>query len=144
MRRILFDTWEQARAASPFFIAEDGVGIWLDDASGALAGRRIDVVRDALHVPSVTRSGQPLSLAVRAEALGQAARLGLRDQHAAIGYWTLSDSGIVQEEAVVIVFSATAVDRVRLRALADWLLVAGDQDAVAIEVAGRVEQISRT
>ena len=143
MHRILFDTWEQARAASPFFISEDGVGIWLDDATGALGGHRIDVVRDALHVPSVTRTGEPLSSAIRAEALDRATRLGLREQHAAIGYWTLSDSGIVQEEAVIIVFSATAVDRLRLRALADWLLVAGEQDAVAIEVAGRVEQVRR-
>ncbi len=38
-------------------------------------------------------------VAIRAEALDRATRLGLRERHAAIGYWTLSDSGIVQEEA---------------------------------------------
>ncbi len=143
MRRILFDSIQTAHAASPYFIAEDGVGIWLgtDDEGLLAAGRSIEVVRDALHVPSLKRTGQPVSLAVRAEALGLAERIGLRQRHAATGYWTLSETGELQTESVVIVFSPTPVERQRLEALATWLLRAADQDAVAIEIAGVVVHV---
>ncbi|HRE30232.1 MAG TPA: hypothetical protein PK954_26560 [Anaerolineales bacterium] len=145
MRRIFFDSLDDARAVSPFFIAEEGVGIWLGtDDEELLVGRRtLALARDALHVPSLTRAGQPISLAVRNAALERAERLGLRERHAAIGYWTLSDTRELQEEPVDIVFSREGVDPVELQHLAAWLLVAAEQDAVAFELSGRVVHVRR-
>ncbi len=145
MRRLIFDTLEQARAISPYFIAEAGLGIWLgtDDEVLLAAGHVIELERDALHVPSLTRAGAPVALAVRAEAIGLAERIGLRDRHVARGYWTLSGTGQLQEEAVIIAYSAAAIEAARLMGLAEWLLIAADQDAVAFEVRGRVRHVER-
>ena len=145
MKRVIFDSIQSARATSPYFIDEEGLGIWLgtDDPAQLAAGRAIEVVRDALHVPSVTRTGAPLSIAVRAEAIGLAGRIGLRGRHLATGYWTLSHNGELQTEPVLIVFSTTAVNADSLRQVALWLLERGDQDAVAIELRGRVSVVGR-
>lgn len=145
MKRVVFDSIQAAHAVSPYFIDEDGFGIWLgtDDAAQLAAGSVVEVVRDALHVPSVTRTGVPLSIAVRAEAIGLAGRIGLRERHTATGYWTLSDSGELQTESVLIVFSSTSVSAEGLHKVAAWLLERADQDAVAIEVRGRVKVVTR-
>ncbi len=145
MKRVIFDSIQAAHAVSPHFIDEAGLGIWLgsDDPAQLQAGQAVDVVRDALHVPSVTRTGVPLSIAVRAEAIGLAGRIGLHERHTATGYWTLSHSGELQTESVLIVFSSTAVNAEGLQKVAAWLLERADQDAVAIEVRGRVRVVKR-
>ena len=145
MRRRLFNTVADAQSATPFFISEEGVGIWLgtDEESVLAGGQTVVITRDALHVPSLTRTGQPVPSIVRAEALKRAERLGLRERHTATGYWTLSETGALQEEAVIIVFGDATLDRHGLEALAHWLLVAADQDAVALEVEGRVWHLRR-
>jgi hypothetical protein len=145
MRRRLFDSLADAQSATSFFISEDGVGIWLgtDEESVLAGGQTVVIRRDALYVPTLTRTGQPVPSIVRAKALERAERLGLRERHAAIGYWTLSETGELQEESVDIVLSREPVDRAALEHLAVWLLEAAEQDAVAYEVSGRVEHVRR-
>lgn len=143
MARVIFPTIEAARAASPFFIDEHGVGIWLEtaDPTQLTLGRAIDVVREAIHLPTLTRGGNPVPPKVQTEALARARELGLSEQHPAEGYWTLSTPGDLQHERVTIAFSLVPIAPAPVRALARWLLQAADQDAVAIEVGGRVEHI---
>lgn len=145
MKRVIFDTTASARAVSPYFIDEEGLGVWLgtEDPAQLAAGKVVEVVRDAIHVPSVTRAGTPLSIAVRAEAIGLAGRIGLRERHTATGYWTLSHNSELQTEHVLIVYSLAAVNADGLQKVAAWLLEHADQDAVAIEVRGKVRVVKR-
>ncbi len=143
MARVIFPSIAAARAASPFFIDEHGVGVWLETADPVqlTLGRAINVVREAIHLPTLTKAGSPVPRQVQTEALARARGLGVLEQHPAEGYWTLSTTGDLQHELVTIAFSLVPIAPAPVRALARWLLQAADQDAVAIEVGGRVEHI---
>ena len=71
----------------------------------------------------------------------RAASIGLRQVRNATGYWTLISSGILQKEDVKIAFSHNRIDLAALRRLAREIILCTNQEAVAIEVQGRVEQI---
>lgn len=138
--RFLFDSIETARRHSPFFIEEDGLGIWLFSDRTDLPDDlpRLAIGRDAIHLPSVEKSGAPLPDDLILSFLSAARALGLSKTHRARGYWTLSDSGELQDEDVLIAFSDTPVDPNALHTLAVRVLETGKQDAVAYEVGGRV------
>ena len=71
----------------------------------------------------------------------KAAKIGLDKNRRATGYWTLSTSGELQSEEVLIAFSDQGVQYDLLRNLASEIIRYTNQDAVAIEVSGRVEQL---
>ncbi len=103
-------------------------------------GERRSSCRFALHIPSQTRNHVPLP-EKQIEAFEAAARaIGLLQISPATGFWTL-DSGILQEEPLRIAWSEAPVDTEALKRLAYQVLAEGNQEAVAMEVAGWVDII---
>jgi hypothetical protein len=143
--RVLFESVEQARASTPFFIFEEGMGIWLNTTNPHLLaqGQVISLARDAIHIPSLEKSGRPLPAPLAAEFLERAKALGLERVSRARGYWTLSETGELQAEEVLIAWSDTPVAQLRLLELARFILEKGNQDAVAWEEAGEVKHLYR-
>lgn len=141
--RVVFSSISDARESTPFFIDEEGVGPWLgtDNPEILARGEVILIARDALHIPTLQQNGHPIPLELRSEIEARAAAIGLTQTHRAIGYWTLSESGEQQQENVTIVISSKPVDRASLRDLAEFIIREANQDAVAIEISGKVEQI---
>lgn len=143
--RILFPTIAIAHHHTPFFIEEKGLGIWLSTDAPALLTQFLPVyfTRDGIHLPSVDKHGNPLPDTLRQQFLTRAAHLGLTQTHPARGYWTLSETGELQDEDVIIAFSETPIDHPELLALAQFVLETGNQDAVAYEVRGEVLHIRK-
>ena len=143
--RVVFPGPAAALAATPFFINEKGVGCWLstEDPEILVQGKVMRSERYALHLPSIDQHGKPLSNAVIKGFLHEARRIGLDQRNRATGYWTLSTTGALQQEAIWILYAATEVPADRLRQLARRVLEEGDQDAVAMEVKGWVDVLSR-
>jgi hypothetical protein len=141
--RIVFPSIEVALKASPFFIDEEGVGPWLssDDEALYAFGRVIHSTRNAIHIPSLEQSGAIIPEVVIADFCQRAAGIGLSQLSDAVGYWTLAATGVVQKEKVKIAFSDDSVDVVALRHLAQEIILATNQEAVAIEVGGKVEHL---
>ena len=141
--RIVFASIEAARQATPFFIDEAGVGPWLSTADPALLtqGEVQMSARDALHIPSVEQTGAPIPAAIIEQIRQQAAAIGLKEICPATGYWTLSETGELQAEQVLIACSDSGVSAEALRQLAVTVARLTNQEAVAIEISGQVEQI---
>jgi hypothetical protein len=139
--RIIFPSIKVARKASPFFIDEEGVGPWLSSSDEKLFafGKVITSTRNAIHIPSLERTGEVIEERLIADFCREAAALGLVQIRKATGYWTLAFSGEVQKEKVKIAFTDDYVDPQALRDLAQEIIVLTNQEAVAIEVAGKVE-----
>jgi len=137
---IIFPNPETALSHTPFFVDEENIGCWVqsnNSSLSALGDQRVSH-RFALHIPSQTQKHLPL-LTYQIEAFAAAARdLGLNQVSKAVGYWTL-DSGVVQQEPLLIAWSNEPVDEQALREIASRILLDADQEAVAIEVTGTVE-----
>lgn len=139
---IIFPNQQAALRATPFFVEEAGLGCWVQSEDEALLiqGERQLSHRYALHIPSQTRRHAPLPPEQIAAFEAAAYSIGLNHTSQATGFWTL-ENGVLQEEPLQIVWSEEQVDGEALRALARRVLMESDQEAVAIEVAGRVEVI---
>ncbi len=141
--RIIFPSIEAAKQQTPYFIDEEGVGIWLSTSDTQLLTQSslVSIIRDAIHIPSVEKTGQILTDSLIAEFVQRANAVGLNRVNKAVGYWTLSETGELQAEAVKIAFSLTPCDRQKLEALAHFILARANQDAVAWEEAGEVKHL---
>lgn len=141
--RILFPSIAAAQERTPFFIDEEGVGVWLSTDDPALLDgiAVIHTSRDALHLPSVEKNGRPLAPGLIAEFISRAKAIGLTDLRPARGYWTLSETGELQAEEVLIACSNRPVGHTQLLELAHFILAVGNQDAVAWEEAGQVRHL---
>ena len=139
---IIFPNQPAALRATPFFVEEAGLGCWVQSEDDALLiqGERRLSYRYALHIPSQTRGHAPLLPEQIAAFEAAAYSIGLNDISQATGFWTL-ENGVLQEEPLRIAWSEEQVDAEALRALARRVLLESDQEAVAIEVAGRVEVV---
>ena len=140
--RTFFPTPTAALSATPFFVEEEGIGCWVqsDDPAVLAQGQAFESQRFALHIPSQTREHAPLPPGQIAAFEAAARAIRLKQVSLATGYWTL-DSGALQQEPLRIAWSAESVDEQAMRNLARRILAEGGQEAVAIEVAGRVEVI---
>lgn len=140
---LVFSSRAAALQATPFFVEESGRGCWVQtDAVGIASDlyERRSSSRYALHIPSQTRHHVPLP-EEQIQAFEAAARaIGLVQISPATGFWTL-DSGILQEEPLRIAWSEAPVDVEALERLAYQVLTESEQEAVAMEVGGRVEVI---
>ena len=147
--RILFKSVEEAQRHTPFFIYEEGMGIWLSTSDARLLANAevIFVARDAIHIPSVEKTGKALSRSLIDVFVDQARAIGLNEVRRARGYWTLSETGALQSEDVLIAFStaqAAPSDRSRLIELAHLILRRANQDAVAWEAGGVVKHVRQS
>jgi hypothetical protein len=108
-----------------------------DDPTILAQGKTLEFRRYALHIPSQTREHTPLAPGQIA-AFGAASRdIGLDQVSRATGFWTL-ETGVLQQEPLRIAWSDAPVEETALRALVLRILTESNQEAVAIEVAGRV------
>jgi len=139
-QRLVFNSIAQAKEITPFFIDEVGLGIWLYTADPALLaqGQVISVVREAIHLPSVEQTGQPIAPTLQAEFIRRAQAIRLTHLSHATGYWTLAATGELQTEAVIIAYSPTPVDTSDLLELAEFIRYEGRQEAIAWEQQGVV------
>lgn len=142
--RILFPSIVAAQERTPFFIDEEGVGVWLSTDDPALLDGMavIHTSRDAVHLPSVEKTGQAISHGLVTEFIRRAKAIGLTNLRPARGYWTLSETGELQAEEVLIACSNQPVGHTQLLELARFILAAGNQDAVAWEERGQVRHLS--
>lgn len=140
--RTVFPSVADALRVTPFFIDEEGVGPWLNTADTTLLNRGTVIMsaRNAIHIPSLEQTGRKIRPEVIEEICRRAAAIGLTQIRRATGYWTLSGTGELQSEQVLIAFSHQNVTSGLLRQLASEIVKMANQDAVAIEVSGQVEQ----
>jgi len=140
--RIVFQSIEIAHKASPFFIDEEGLGPWLSSADLDLhsLGTVFTTSRNAIHIPSLERTGAAIPESVIMDICQQAASIGLTRLVNATGYWTLESSGILQKESIKIALSDDVINPDFIRRLAKEIILTTNQEAVAIEIQGRVEQ----
>ena len=141
--RIVFPSIEAARKASPFFIDEEGIGPWLSSQDEKLysLGTVLTISRNAVHIPSLEQTGARIPESMIVDFCQRAASIGLGQVSNAMGYWTLASSGALQKEEVKIAFSHGMIDLDALRRLAREIILEMNQEAVAIEACGRVEQV---
>ena len=141
--RIIFPSIEAAHKASPFFIDEEGIGPWLSSSNQDLysLGTVITTSRNAIHIPSLEQNGDVIPASIIMNLCQHAVSIGLTRLVNATGYWTLESSGLLQTESVKIAFSEDAIDPNLIRSLAGEIILRVNQEAVAIEINGRVEQI---
>ena len=141
--RRVFQTIAEAIRATPFFIDEETIGPWLSTTQPELldTGPVLMSSRDAIHIPSLEKNGAAIDPVTIHRFRVKAAKIGLDHIRRATGYWTLSTSGELQSEKVLIAYSDQGVKYDLLRDLASEIIRHTNQDAVAIEVSGRVEQL---
>jgi len=139
--RVVFRSVAEALQASPFFIEEEGVGIWLstDDERLLAKGKLVKSARNAIHIPSLEKNGRQIQAEVIADFCRQAEMLGLNKISRATGYWTLSETGVLQAERVIIAYTEKRVSVEKLRRLASEIIRVANQEAVAIEISGQIE-----
>lgn len=143
-KRVLFPDLTTAQASSPFFIDEEGVGIWLatHDETVLNQGTPFESSRNAIHIPSEDRHAKKLEPSLINGFIEKAQTLGLNHLSYAEGYWTHQDTKLFQKEAVIIVWASHAVAEKALVALAQQILKKANQAAVALELKGVVHHIS--
>ena len=141
--RIVFSSIQAAHKASPYFIDEEQVGLWLSSANQALQalGTTFNTSRNAIHIPSLEQTGDLIPKSTIADICQRAASIGLTRTSNATGYWTLASTGALQKESVKIAFSDDLIDPDSIRNLARDIIVTMNQEAVAVEISGRVEQL---
>ena len=143
--RIIFPSIEVARQASPFFIDEEEVGPWLSSSDQNLWSKGTVQMssRNAIHIPSLEPTGEKIPADIIERFCQRAATLGLDQMRLATGYWTLASTGELQVEEIRIVYSEKAFSPIILYQLADEIIRITSQEAIAIEISGRVEQYFR-
>ena len=124
-------------------VDEETVGPWLstDNPDLLATGLVLKSARDAIHIPSLEKNGAAIDPAIIKQFCLKAAKIGLDQIRSATGYWTLQTTGELQSEKVLIAFSERGVKYNPLRNLASEVIRVTNQDAVAIEVSGLVEQL---
>ena len=139
--RTIFQSVADALQATPFFIDEEGIGPWLSTSDKNLLARgKIAMsTRDAVHIPSLEKNGDQIRTEVINMLCRQAESIGLTEIGVATGYWTLTETGKLQSEPVLITYSNCGLAPGKLRLLASEIARVANQDAIAIEISGKVE-----
>ncbi len=121
---------------------EPEVGWWTfstEPAHQAL-GSQFDGERDALYIPTLQKTGEPVVEAdiIRFKELAKS--LGFTEVSAASGMWILSETGEAQVEHIWICWALKVAVHVRsgMRNLAEEIKKATNQDCVAWEAGGQL------
>lgn len=99
--------------------------------------------RDALYIPTLQKSGEPVATEHIQKLREHAKSLGFSNETPASGMWVLSETGEVQIEYIWIIWTARASHDVRARIshLAKKIKLLTNQDAVAYELDGELNFI---
>ena len=94
--------------------------------------------RDAAYIPTLQKTGTPVSKEVVVEAKRRAIELGLDRITCASGLWILSETGEPQAETIWIAYGHLS-DRSGLKSLASYIRQEANQDCVAWEEGGKLQ-----
>ncbi len=137
------------RPANPFVAVkatggatfEPGLGWWSQagDESHLRHGSVFASHRDALYIPTIQKSGEPVDEGIVQYLKQRARELGLDRLTQAAGIWVLSTTGEIQAETIWIAYGDRMVDREKLAELAAVVKNAANQDSVAWEEYGELK-----
>ncbi len=142
------------RPSNPFTAVRETGGATFEPALGwwTQAGSREHIAlgsafashRDALYIPTLQKTGEPVDFGIVQYLKGRARDLGLDRITQAAGIWVLSETGEVQAETVWIAYASNskasrAVDHEKLAEMATVVKNAANQDAVAWEEDGELK-----
>lgn len=104
-------------------------------------GENFHEVRDALYIPTLQKTGDPVAVEQIKALKDQARKLGFVNETAASGMWVLSESGEVQIEYIWILWTKKVSEAVRksLPELAEKIKILTNQDSVAYELGGELQ-----
>jgi len=96
--------------------------------------------RDALYIPTLQKTGEPVATEHVQRLRKQAKSLGFSNETPASGMWILSETGEVQIEYIWILWGKGIASKVRknLAGLAEEIKTTTNQDAVAYELNGQL------
>lgn len=94
--------------------------------------------RDAIYIPTLQKSGEPVSEETVANLKVRAEKLGLTNITRAAGMWVLSETGEVQSETIWIAYGDRASSHKHLASLAADIQHDANQDCVAYENGGQL------
>jgi len=124
---------------------EPAIGWWsqVGEESHLPLGSPLASHRDAMYIPTIQKSGEPVDAGIVNYLKGRARELGLDCLTQAAGIWVLSETGEVQAETVWIAYAgngeaAPTVCREGLAELAAVVKNAANQDSVAWEEDGEL------
>jgi hypothetical protein len=100
--------------------------------------------RDAIYIPTLQKSGEPVSEETVATLKERAKELGLTNITRAAGMWVLSTTNEVQSETIWIAFGDQASSHEHLSSLAADIQRDANQDCVAFERSGELNFTSAT
>lgn len=104
-------------------------------------GEKFESGRDALYIPTLQKSGEPVDHELVQRLREQAKGLGFTNESPASGMWVLSETGEVQIEYIWILWRTETPKKVRknLAGLAEEIKIKTNQDAVAYELGGHLK-----
>lgn len=97
--------------------------------------------RDALYIPTLQKTGEPVAEADIVSFKERAAKLGFTEISGASGMWILSETGEAQVEHIWICWAKSVGEKVRAKMseLAQEIKQATNQDCVAWENSGKLQ-----
>lgn len=103
-------------------------------------GKLFDGERDALYIPTLQKTGEPVDEADIIRFKERAKELGFTELSAASGMWILSETNEAQVEYIWICWTRKVSDKVRaeMSALAEEIKQVTNQDCVAWENGGQL------
>jgi len=103
-------------------------------------GEKFKGGRDALYIPTLQKTGEPVATEHVQRLREHAKSLGFSNETPASGMWVLSETGEVQIEYIWILWGIGIASKVRknLASLAEEIKILTNQDAVAYELGGRL------
>lgn len=120
---------------------EPEIGWWTYSADSIPEiGKEFKDLRDALYIPTLQKTGEPVATEHVQGLRTRAKSLGFINETPASGMWVLSETGEVQIEYVWILWGNGLTSKVRksLSSLAEEIKILTNQDAVAYELGGRL------
>lgn len=116
---------------------EPGIGWWTQaETKDDSVGRSFEDLRDAIYIPTLQKTGEPVATATIELLKTQARKIGLHTLTIAAGMWILSTTGEVQSETIWIAYGEQVDGQSQLAELASAIKTQANQDAVAWEQGG--------
>ncbi len=139
MKRLVFDPFVSVRETGGCTFEPD-MGWWtqISGPTQERFGRALNDSRDALYIPTLQKTGEPVDVAIVEFFKQQAAKIGLLDLVCASGMWVLSTTGDVQTETIWIARGKCG-DLDRMRELTYNIKIFANQDCVAWEENGEMQ-----
>lgn len=138
MKTRVFDPFSAVRESGGCTF-EPEIGWWTQVQSSNTAeklGVPFAGQRDAIYIPTIQKSGEPVAEATVLALKERAQNIGMTNIIRATGMWVLSTTGEVQSETIWIAYGNQATSQENLAKLASDIQSEANQDCVAFEQSG--------